>query len=111
MSLLHGPLSDALGRRRVILAGVALFARASVGCALSNSIGRLLVFRALQGFSAGAGVIVGRAIIRDCFDGVEAQELLATVSVLFGIAPAIAPVIPGFSGCLPGSRWCFGSCA
>ena len=103
MSLLHGPLSDALGRRRVILAGVAVFAAASVGCALSNSIGVLLVFRALQGFSAGAGVIVGRAIIRDCYDGVEAQKLLATVSALFGIAPAIAPVIGGWT--IAFARW------
>src|SRR4051812_29096156 len=48
MSLLHGPLSDALGRRRVILAGVFMFVVASVGCALAGSIGALLAFRALQ---------------------------------------------------------------
>ena len=72
MSLFHGPLSDSLGRRRVILAGVAVFALASIGCALAGSIGALLAFRALQGISAGAGLIVGRAIIRDCFEGVEA---------------------------------------
>jgi DHA1 family bicyclomycin/chloramphenicol resistance-like MFS transporter len=96
MSLFHGPLSDALGRRRVILAGVAVFVLASVGCALADSVGSLLAFRALQGFSAGAGLIVGRAIIRDCFDGVEAQRLMATVSMIFGIAPAIAPIIGGW---------------
>ena len=96
MSLFHGPLSDALGRRRVILVGVAVFALASVGCALAGSIGSLLAFRALQGFSAGAGLIVGRAIIRDCFDGVEAQRLMSTVSMIFGIAPAIAPIVGGW---------------
>lgn len=96
MSLLHGPLSDALGRRRVILFGVAMFALASVGCALSGTIGTLLAFRALQGFSAGAGLIVGRAIIRDCFDGIEAQRLMSTVSMIFGIAPAIAPIVGGW---------------
>lgn len=96
MSLLHGPLSDALGRRRVILVGVAMFALASIGCALAGSIGSLLAFRALQGISAGAGLIVGRAIIRDCYEGVEAQRLMATVSMIFGIAPAIAPIVGGW---------------
>jgi DHA1 family bicyclomycin/chloramphenicol resistance-like MFS transporter len=96
MSLLHGPLSDALGRRRVILTGVIMFALASVGCALAGSIESLLAFRALQGISAGAGLIVGRAIIRDCFDGVEAQRLMSTVSMIFGIAPAIAPIVGGW---------------
>ena len=96
MSLLHGPFSDSLGRRRVILVGVAVFALASIGCALAGSIGSLLAFRALQGISAGAGLIVGRAIIRDCFDGVEAQRLMAAVSMIFGIAPAIAPIVGGW---------------
>ena len=96
MSLLHGPFSDALGRRRVILAGVAVFTLASIGCALSGTIGVLLAFRALQGISAGAGLIVGRAIIRDCFDGADAQRLMSTVSMIFGIAPAIAPIVGGW---------------
>jgi len=96
MSLLHGPLSDALGRRRVILVGVVVFSLASIGCALAGSIETLLVFRALQGMSAGAGLIVGRAIIRDCFDGVEAQKLMSTVSMIFGIAPAVAPIVGGW---------------
>jgi len=96
MSLLHGPLSDALGRRRVILAGVFVFVLASVACALAGSIGSLLAFRAVQGVSAGAGLIVGRAIIRDCFDSVEAQKLMSTVSMIFGIAPALAPIAGGW---------------
>jgi DHA1 family bicyclomycin/chloramphenicol resistance-like MFS transporter len=96
MSLFHGPLSDSLGRRRVILVGVALFSLASIGCALAGSIGALLAFRALQGISAGAGLIVGRAIIRDCFEGVEAQRLMSAVSMIFGIAPAIAPIVGGW---------------
>jgi DHA1 family bicyclomycin/chloramphenicol resistance-like MFS transporter len=96
MSLLHGPFSDALGRRRVILVGVIMFTLASIGCALAGSIEALLAFRALQGMSAGAGLIVGRAIIRDCFDGVEAQKLMSTVSMIFGIAPAVAPIVGGW---------------
>ena len=96
MSLLHGPFSDALGRRRVILAGVFVFTLASIACALAGSIGGLLAFRAVQGMSAGAGLIVGRAIIRDCFDGVEAQKLMSTVSMIFSIAPALAPIVGGW---------------
>ena len=96
MSLVHGPLSDALGRRGVILVGVAVFVVASVGCALARSIEVLLAFRALQGISAGAGLIVGRAIIRDCFDGADAQRLMSTVSMIFGVAPAIAPIVGGW---------------
>jgi DHA1 family bicyclomycin/chloramphenicol resistance-like MFS transporter len=96
MSLLHGPLSDSLGRRNVILGGVAVFALASMGCAMSTSIGELLAYRALQGFSAGSGMIVGRAIIRDCFEGAAAQKLMSTVSMIFGVAPAIAPIVGGW---------------
>lgn len=96
MSLFHGPLSDAYGRKRVILAGVAVFALASVGCALAPDLTTLLVFRAVQGISAGAGLIVGRAVIRDCLDGHDAQRMLSTVSMIFGVAPAIAPIIGGW---------------
>ncbi len=96
MGVIHGPLSDALGRKPVILAGTALFGIASVGCALSTSMTELLVFRALQGLSAGVGLIVGRAIIRDCLEGDAAQRLMSGVSMIFSIAPAIAPIIGGW---------------
>ena len=103
MSLVHGPLSDALGRRRVILAGLVVFALASMGCALSTSLQMLLSFRALQGFSAGVGLIVGRAVIRDVLHGHDAQRLMSQVSMIFGIAPALAPVIGGWL--LGWQRW------
>ena len=103
MSLVHGPLSDALGRRRVILAGLLVFALASAGCALSTSLPALLCFRALQGLSAGVGMIVGRAVIRDVLHGHDAQRLMSQVSMIFGIAPAVAPVIGGWL--LGWSRW------
>lgn len=96
MSIFHGPLSDALGRRPVILAGVLLFGLASIGAALSHSLFWLLVFRALQGISAGAGLIVGRALIRDCLDGDEAQKLMAQATMIFSVAPAIAPIVGGW---------------
>lgn len=96
MSLFHGPLSDAYGRRRVILFFAALFAVASLGCALAPSFTALLWCRALQGVAAGAGLIIGRAIIRDRFAGADAQRLMSNVTLIFGIAPAIAPVIGGW---------------
>src|SRR5690554_2593251 len=103
MSVVHGPLSDALGRRRVILAGLAVFTLASAGCAMATDLRTLLAFRAVQGLSAGVGMVVGRAVIRDLFEGDDAQRLLAQVSMIFGIAPAIAPIIGGWI--LGWSRW------
>ncbi|HEY1136509.1 MAG TPA: multidrug effflux MFS transporter [Xanthomonadaceae bacterium] len=103
MSLVHGPLSDAVGRKRVILGGLAVFALASVGCALADSLPMLLFFRALQGMSAGVGLIVGRAVIRDVFQGQFAQKLMSQVSMIFGIAPALAPILGGWI--LGWERW------
>ena len=96
MSVVHGPLSDAIGRRRVILGGLMVFTLASVGCALSFDLKTLLFFRALQGLSAGVGLIVGRAAIRDLYQGDDAQRLMSQVSMIFGIAPAIAPIVGGW---------------
>jgi DHA1 family bicyclomycin/chloramphenicol resistance-like MFS transporter len=103
MSIVHGPLSDAIGRRKVILGGLAVFALASVGCAMSQDLSTLLAFRALQGLSAGVGLIVGRAAIRDLLHGDDAQRLMSQVSMIFGIAPAIAPIIGGWI--LGWQRW------
>jgi DHA1 family bicyclomycin/chloramphenicol resistance-like MFS transporter len=95
MNLFHGALSDSLGRRPVVLVGVAVFTLASMGCALSNSIGALVFFRALQGLSAGAGMVISRAIIRDMFPPAEAQRVMSQVTIYFGIAPAVAPLFGG----------------
>jgi DHA1 family bicyclomycin/chloramphenicol resistance-like MFS transporter len=103
MSLVHGPMSDAFGRRRVILGGVAVFALASVGCALAPDLTTLLAFRALQGMSAGVGLIVGRTVIRDMFDGDTAQRMMSRVSMIFSIAPAVAPIVGGWI--LGWQRW------
>lgn len=96
MNLFHGALADSFGRRPVVLAGLALFTLASAGCALSGSIVELVFFRTLQGMSAGAGMVVSRAIIRDMFAPADAQRMMSQVTIYFGIAPAIAPVIGGF---------------
>ena len=96
MSLFHGSLSDSLGRRPVVLTGIAVFTLASVGCALSTSIGQLVFFRALQGLSTGAGIVVSRAVIRDIYPPADAQRVMSQVTLFFGVAPAIAPIVGGF---------------
>jgi MFS transporter, DHA1 family, multidrug resistance protein len=95
MSLFHGALSDSFGRRPVVLAGVAMFTIASAGCALSTTIGQLIFFRALQGLSTGAGIVVSRAVIRDMYPPDQAQRVMAQVTLFFGAAPAIAPIVGG----------------
>jgi MFS transporter, DHA1 family, multidrug resistance protein len=95
MNLFHGALADSFGRRPVVLWGVGLFALASVGCALSSSIGALVFFRALQGMSCGAGMVVSRAIIRDMFPPADAQRVMSQVTIYFGVAPAVAPMFGG----------------
>lgn len=109
MALLHGALSDAFGRRSVLLTGMTIFGLASIGCALAPSLPVLLTFRAMQGLSAGAGMIIGRAIIRDRFEGAEATRLMSQVTLIFGIAPAIAPVFGGWMLDLHGWRAIFWS--
>ena len=96
MNLFHGALSDSFGRRPVVLWGLAVFTLASLGCALSQTIGQLVVFRAMQGLSTGAGIVVSRAVIRDMFPPAEAQKVMSQVTIYFGVAPAIAPIVGGF---------------
>jgi DHA1 family bicyclomycin/chloramphenicol resistance-like MFS transporter len=95
MNLFHGALADSFGRRPVVLWGMALFTLASVGCALAPTIGWLIFFRAVQGMSTGAGIVVSRAIIRDMFAPADAQRVMSQVTIYFGIAPAVAPMIGG----------------
>jgi len=95
MMLWHGALSDALGRRPIVLASLIVFAIATLGCMIAGNIESLWLFRALQGMCAGAPLVVGRAIIRDRFQGPEAQRLMSQVTLIFGLAPAIAPVVGG----------------
>ena len=96
MNLFHGALADSFGRRPVVLWGIAMFTVASAGCALSQSISQLVFFRALQGLSTGAGIVVSRAVIRDMFPPAQAQKVMSQVTIYFGVAPAIAPIIGGW---------------
>ena len=95
MSLFHGALSDSVGRRPVVLWGLAAFTVASMGCALSQNIGQLVFFRAVQGLTTGAGIVVSRAVVRDMFPPSQAQKVMSQITIYFGVAPAVAPMIGG----------------
>ncbi len=96
MNLFHGAVSDSVGRRPVVLVALLVFVAGSVGCALSHTIGQLVAFRALQGLSAGAGMVVSRAIIRDIYPPDQAQRVMSQVTIFFGMAPALAPLVGGW---------------
>ncbi len=102
MTLWHGAISDSIGRISTIKWGLSIFVLASIGCAFAPNIETLWFFRALQGASGGAGNTVARAMVRDLFEGAQAQRVMATIQMLFGIAPAIAPIIGGL---LLGFSW------
>jgi DHA1 family bicyclomycin/chloramphenicol resistance-like MFS transporter len=96
MSLWHGAISDAVGRRPVIITALVVYALAALACTFAPSIEVLIGARLVQGLFGGAGAIVSRAIVRDCFEGADAQRLMSTVMLLFAVAPALAPVVGGF---------------
>jgi DHA1 family bicyclomycin/chloramphenicol resistance-like MFS transporter len=107
MSVFHGPISDAVGRKPVMVAGLVGYLLASLGCALAPNMAVLLVFRVLQGLLAGGGVIVSRTVIRDLYEGPEAQRLMSRVVMIFGVAPAVAPIVGGWILQLGPWRWIF----
>lgn len=96
MSLWHGAISDAYGRRRLTLICLSIFTAASLGCATAVNVHTLMFFRALQGATAGAGMVVGRAVVRDLFEGAAAQRLMSHVATIFTVAPVVAPVAGGY---------------
>ena len=96
MTLFHGAISDSIGRIMTIKWGLALFFFASIGCAVATSVEQLWFFRALQGIGGGAGNVVARAMVRDLYEGAQAQRVMATIQIIFGIAPAVAPIFGGF---------------
>lgn len=96
MTLFHGTLSDAVGRKTVIIASLILYTLASCFAAMARSLPELLLCRMFQGMCAGTGTVVGRAMIRDRFSGPDAQKMLSYTIIMFGIAPVVAPILGGW---------------
>ena len=102
MTIFHGAISDSIGRIKTIKYGMSLFILGSIGCAFATSIEMLWISRLIQGVGAGAGNVVARAMVRDLYSGATAQKVMATIQIIFGIAPAIAPMVGGL---LLGISW------
>lgn len=95
LQLLYGPLSDRLGRKRVLLAGLALGFAGSLLAALAPGLGTLIAARVLQGAGAAAGMVVGRALVQDLFEGSERTRVMAWIGMAMGLCPPLAAIVGG----------------
>jgi len=91
--LFAGPLSDTFGRRRPLLAGLAIYTVASLLCALAPSAGFLIAARSLQGLAGAAGVAISMAVVTDHFRGGRAAHFLSRLALISGMAPIVAPIV------------------
>jgi DHA1 family bicyclomycin/chloramphenicol resistance-like MFS transporter len=93
--LLVGPVSDGIGRRPMLVVGTALFALASVGCALAPDVVTLVVARVAQGFAGAAGAVAGRAMVSDVTSGTRMAKVFGTLAAINAIGPVVAPLAGG----------------
>ena len=94
--LLHGPLSDRIGRRRVLLGGLALYALGGLACWAAASAPLLIGGRLLQALGAGSGPVVGRAVVRDLYAPAQAARVLGYMGTAMALTPILAPIVGGF---------------
>ena len=106
--LFYGPISDRYGRRWPMLIGTGLYVLASVGCAVSNSIGLLIGLRVLQALGGCAGMVIARAVVRDRFEAHEVLHVFSMLMLVMGLAPILAPLMGGFMLAVASWRWLFG---
>ncbi|MFE9765977.1 multidrug effflux MFS transporter [Streptomyces sp. NPDC005808] len=92
----YGPLSDAYGRKRVIVSGLGVFIVASLICAAAPGIGVFGAGRLLQALGAGSGMVIGRAVISDLYEEKDAARMFATVMPIVGVSPSVAPLVGGY---------------
>lgn len=87
----YGPLADRYGRKRPLYLGLVTFALASLGCALASNIEILIVMRFAQALGGCAGMVIPRAIVRDCFDTRTGAQVFSWLMLIMGVAPILAP--------------------
>ncbi|WP_328560141.1 multidrug effflux MFS transporter [Streptomyces coelicoflavus] len=90
-----GPMSDKWGRRRPLLAGLAVYVVATALCAVAPNVELLVAFRLVQGLAGAAGIVIARAVVRDLYDGVAMARFFSTLMLISGVAPVVAPLIGG----------------
>jgi DHA1 family bicyclomycin/chloramphenicol resistance-like MFS transporter len=95
LQLLYGPLSDRLGRRRILLVGLVLACAGSVLAALAPSLPILTGARVVQGAGAAAGMVVGRALVQDLFQGTQRTRVMAYIGMAMGLCPPLATIVGG----------------
>src|SRR5438093_632477 len=105
--LVWGPLSDRLGRRRVLLAGLAVYATAGTACAFAPSMSLLIAARVVQALGAGSGPVIARAVVRDLYEPERAARVLAAMGTAQALTPILAPIIGGWVHVLAGWRAVF----
>src|SRR5436190_5278502 len=105
--LVWGPLSDRLGRRRVLLAGLAVYATAGTACAFAPSMSLLIAARVVQAPGAGSGPVIARAVVRDLYEPERAARVLAAMGTAQALTPILAPIIGGWVHVLAGWRAVF----
>ncbi|WP_131742759.1 multidrug effflux MFS transporter [Actinomadura roseirufa] len=93
--IVAGPLSDALGRRRPLLVGLVAYAAASALCVAAPTVETFIALRFVQGAAGAAGIVIGRAIVQDLYDGVAAAKFFSLLMLVNGLAPILAPVLGG----------------
>ncbi|HTX32831.1 MAG TPA: multidrug effflux MFS transporter [Solirubrobacteraceae bacterium] len=93
--VLIGPVSDTVGRRRPLLAGLAVFTAASVACALAPTVWALDLGRLVQGLAGAAGLVIARAMVRDLYEGLEAARFFSALGGVISLGPIVAPAIGG----------------
>ena len=104
---IHGPLADRYGRKPPLYVGLALYVVASIGCALAPNLTTLIVLRFLQAVGGCAGIVIARAIVRDCYDAHTSARVFSLMMLIMGLAPILAPFLGGWILWLAGWRTIF----
>ena len=93
--LIHGPLSDRIGRRRVLLGGLVVYVVGGLACWAAPSARLLVAGRLLQALGAGSGPVVGRAVVRDLYEPERAARVLGYMGTAMALTPILAPIVGG----------------